>query len=246
MSTRTPGHVGDDRLLDLLHELLTPETAEATLAHLRECAECEERFRVLAAERETLRTRPRPRLVDGRVQLAGAARGRRGLLFGVLGTAAAALLALVLLPQLSRQATAPARYFLPVDEHETRARSRQLAEDGADVLAAIEAYRRHDVQRALAELLRARVPEGYRDLHSLYLASCLELSGQPVEALGLLEALNVATLPQPWRRRAEWIEYRAWHARGDEARAAELLERLAAAPDEIGELARSERARRNR
>ena len=91
----TPDHaIYESRLIDLAHDLLSPEEARETMTHVGDCAECEARFRVLVADGESLRAGAAPRLVDGRIELVKSARGRKMLLRAGVLAAALALVAI--------------------------------------------------------------------------------------------------------------------------------------------------------
>ena len=63
--TVLPHH--EDRLIDLVNGLMPDVEAQAVMAHLETCSECEVLFRSLLRERESLRTGREPVVRDGRV-----------------------------------------------------------------------------------------------------------------------------------------------------------------------------------
>jgi hypothetical protein len=226
-------HLRDDTLVDLAARLLPSEETERALEHLKSCPACEERFRILAADREWFVS------VAAGGGAVRASRGRWGFAFA---GAAAVLVAALLLWAL--QEPVPVHDpWLPIEKEQAVLRSSVGPGNGSDLLRALEAYRDRDVGEALRRLRQARVPEAYRPLCDLYLASALAVDHQDAQAAEVLLGLDVATLPQPWRRRAQWIRYVVWLRQGRGEEAAALLETLSKGDNEIGRRARQERAR---
>ena len=245
---RCIGHADEDRLIDLYFGLLPQAAAREVLAHLRACAACEGRFRVLVREREELRGSAGPRLVESAIVLPppadDAARPieRRGVI--AAGIAAAAILALLVL--LPLYLAGPGPYWLPLDREFMLLRAGPLPAELARFGAGLEAYREHDAGRAAELLESAEVPESYTRLRDLFLASALALDDRQADALPVLERLRIHRLPMPWRARALWVSYTALRDAGRIEEASSLLDDLAARDDEIGALARLERRRLER
>ena len=88
--TNEPLHINDDRLIDLVNHLLSEEEERTTLAHIESCAECEARFRLALADRETAKSTPAPSVrSDGKGVIALPRRRPRHL--GAIAVVAAAV-----------------------------------------------------------------------------------------------------------------------------------------------------------
>ncbi len=231
MSAQPTHHATDDRLIDLAHGLLDAEESSACLAHVGRCRTCEDRFRAIAGERA--------RLVAER-QPAPVASHRPWL---VAAASLAALLVLAAALRFGRDEGGPPSYWLPIEREQAVLRSDADGTAPAELARALAAYESGDAGRAARLLREARVPKAYGPLRNLYLASALELDGEPAEAAAVLERLSIDTLPEPWRTQARWVAYAAARAQGQDQRAATLLDRLARAAGPIGDLARDERER---
>ncbi len=240
MNPRPREHATDDRLIDLAHGLLEPAEAALCLAHVSGCGPCEERLRAVARERAHLVAEHAPGVA--RPAMHGAIRAG-GVAAAVV---AACLIVVALLPSASRTEPQPAAYWLPIDREEAVLRSDGDVDASQDLAQALAAYRGRDVARATELLIEARVSPSHEPVRDLYLASALALGGHFAEAAPVLDRLHVDTLPEPWRARARWIAYSVARATGDSAAAAALLERLAGAAGEVGELARRESDLRRR
>src|SRR5688572_30494292 len=109
-----PLHISDDRLVDLIHHLLSPEDEKAAMAHLEQCSDCEERLRVLLRENETARA-SRPALTaPKRVILPRGAR---------VGLVIAAAIAIVALGLFASKRGRPEPYWIPLQFDESALRS---------------------------------------------------------------------------------------------------------------------------
>jgi hypothetical protein len=234
LEAKTVNHLDDDRLMDLVHELLDVRDAEACFAHLRVCAACESRFRAQLGLRERLRATPPPR---------SASQSTRSRRWAFAAAAAAALAMAVLAPLALRERShTVADYWLPLDRGEVAVRDASPSDPTADLRAAFEAYAERDSARALDLLERAKVPESHRQLREVFRASALLLEDRPREARETLLALPLTAMPEPWRNRANWLLYIALTRTGEDARAGALLDGLSTLPGEIGDLARAESA----
>jgi hypothetical protein len=218
---------------------LPQAAAREVLGHLRECAACEGRFRVVVREREELRASGSPGLVAAAA--APPIVRRRGFVATVAGLGAAAVLVLAFV--LHGYLAGPERYWLPLDREFMLLRAGPLPAELERFGAGLTAYREHDAARAAELLGSAEVPESYTRLRDLFLASALALEGRHAEALDVLERLRVERLPMPWRARARWVAYTALRDAGRIEEASSLLDDLAARDDEVGALARDERQR---
>ncbi len=67
--TKEVTHLTEDRLIDLLAGLLARSEETSAVAHMRECELCENHFRLLGRERESLLAKPAPRFVGGELVL---------------------------------------------------------------------------------------------------------------------------------------------------------------------------------
>ncbi len=246
----TGAHLSEDRLIDLVHDLVDEATRERMLEHLSSCTLCEEHLRLLVREHESLRTRPAPRIENGRVVLPGrtvrAARARsprhRARWF-TGGLVAAAAVAVFVAVNLMRPDVSGASYWLPTPPPNA------VEAGGLEPLdEALRAYDEHDPARAAALLENARIPSDDRRteaIRRLYQASALVNAGRPGEALDVLDGADAHRLEEPWRTRAEWVRYLALREAGrrDEARAQlRRIERLHG-DREIGRRLHDERER---
>ena len=231
MSAQPTPHASDDRLIDLAHGLLDPDASSACLAHVSRCDDCEARFRAIAGERARLVAHAAPAPVARRSRI-------------LVAASIAALLLFAAVLRFGREGHAgPSPYWLPIDREQAVLRSSAEAETPGDLSRALAAYEQEDAALAVRLLTAAEVPAEYEPLRNLYLASALELDGQATAAAAVLDRLYVDTLPEPWRTQGRWVAYATARARGENDRAAALLERIAHVPGEIGELARRERDR---
>lgn len=237
-----PEHVNEDWLINLLNDLLKADEKRAGLAHLQDCPECEAHFQRLARDRERLVAAPGPRFVDGRIvfkeQRQAPVPWRRKWFGGV--SAAAAAILLFLGGAWWQARTDVLEYWLPVGQPEALLRSSPPSQQAENFLAGLEAYRARDARRALELLRNAQVEDDEASLRDLYIASALVLSESYAEADSVLRHLDVSTLPQPWRRQAQWVHYISLRKTGQSRMALKILEKLIDEPGEIGELARHE------
>ena len=233
MSARQTPHTSDDRLIDLAVGLLPVSEKAACLTHLGACALCESRFREIAGERARVEAEREPSIRARKWRWVGAA------------AAVAALALLALLPRPGRETPlGPPPYWLPADREQSVLRADRDAVASTDLARALAAYHSRDARLAASLLREAQVPESHERLRQLYLASALALAGDAEQASAVLDRLDEASFPEPWRSQVRWVGYTVACATGDAARAAERLRELRHAKGEIGELARREIERR--
>lgn len=236
MTRASPGHVSDDRLIDLAQRLLNPPESDGVLAHVRVCPECETRFREVCREAEILRLGPLP--VAGGETAARPASGRRRALWAVAAAAVAAVALLLALELRGRRPVADGLdYWLPTEYERILVRSGGQPAGDARFSQAIEAYRLRDTQRVAELLQQSSMPEAHDPL-KLVLASALVWERRYEEAKVLLDGLDIYSLPMPWRDRANWILLTALRRKGDSTRAEGILRELASRPGEFRERAR--------
>jgi hypothetical protein len=135
-------------------------------------------------------------------------------------------------------------WWIPVESQVLHSRSATAPADSS-FAAGLRAYAERDAAAAIALLEAARTQEGWEDLRRVYLASALVHASQGDTALGILQGLDVQTLPQPWRDRAQWVRFQALQATGRHAEADSLLHGLIDATGEVGAMARERRSRRD-
>jgi hypothetical protein len=156
--------------------------------------------------------------------------------------AVAAVLAFVMLfPRQTSESLA--EYWLPTDRAEALLRSDPVPDPDSRFFRALTAYRNRDAAETARLLEASSVPDGYKDLRDLFLASSLLLDGHAREAAEVLDAMDLDTLQQPERRRGQWILYIALRKLGEDQRADTILDELAGADNDIGVKARRERER---
>jgi len=247
-------HISEDRLIDLLGGLLSEQEEAASLAHLRDCELCENHFRMLVQERETLRSKPAPRVVGGEIMLPryeviqGTAsrvlHSRRVRWIGA-ATAAAAVVTIVIATQFFGPSPSDALdYWLPSPPEEIA--SDPNAGPPTQLQMALEAYRDHDPARALALMENVgpqKKIESAETIGQLYHVSALLNDNRTAEAQQILDDLHIEDLPQPWRARAVWVKYVALRKAHDDSQATRVLNELVDEPGEIGDMARKERER---
>src|SRR5688572_21314312 len=234
-------HPPESRLLDLAMGLLSADEAKATRDHIRDCAECESRLRVIGADRESVRSGPVPVLINDRIELPAPPRRPSVVVRVGLIAALFAVVALGIYTGKNRN-DGPPDYWIPVTNETTvvwRAEG-----DSNRVMDRFEAYQNQDAAAAVDEL-RALTPDPSdytaSALRDLYLASALTNAGRPTEALELMDPTEINGLPTPWRFHAEWVRYLALQRAGRDEDAKAWLEKLAAEePGESGEKARDE------
>jgi hypothetical protein len=263
-TSRRAEHLSPDQILDLAQGLLDRGEADAATAHLHECRACSDALRECATRVESIAAGPQPIVLpDGVIVLEerglSSAMGqprrfhrirslgrRRAALGAALSTAAVATL-LVFVFQNPSDTLVAEPYWIPVEARAaTRGPDIDVGPSNAtpsDFDAALEAYARQNLPRAIERLEIVRPPDDVEPLRRLYLASAYVLDGRSGQAIETLDRLDIESLPQPWRSRARWTLYLAMRDAGSGARAHRLLEELTAEEGQIGDLARQEQAR---
>lgn len=219
-------HVSEDRLIDLASGLVAEADEPVLLRHLETCPACEDRFRRTCREAELAR-------------LQKPARPVRAAWRGWVAAAAAAVLATGALALWgSRQgAPTPSEYWFPLEGEHVELRTGELTEEAQVFDQAAEAYRAKDAARVVSLLDGHDIPLA-QDPLKIALASALVKTGQPQQALAVLDELQVGTVPQPDRDRASWIKVAALLATGRGPEATSIARDLASRPGEFQERAR--------
>lgn len=235
-------HVPETRLIDLAAGLLSPAEQQDVMGHVRRCAECENRLRLIVADQESARSNPVPTLVDGKVQWARKKQRRPILVPAAI--AAAVLLAVAVGRLVTNHNASVPDYWIPITGQAVTLRTSDNRMNDA-----LRAYQARDAKTAVEEL-RAFTPSSEEPAASLlrdvYLASALVNAGRSDEGLALLEKDETTRyLPTQWRAQAEWVRYVALRRTDKNKEADETLSALAAKPGEIGDKARAELARRH-
>ena len=251
--TKESIHLCEDQLIDLLGGLLSRTEESESLAHMRGCALCENHFRMLTRERESLRAMPSPRFVGGEIVLPRydlihsrprIFRSRRANWIGAAAVAAA-VVTIALATHLFGPSPSDAEdYWLPAPNQVIV----PAPESGppTHMQMAIEAYEDHDPARALALLENVGMPHRNEEtemLRRLYQASALVNDDRPREAQQILDDLDISQMTEPWRARANWVQYLMLRKSDQISRADHVLKELLDEPGEIGEMARRERER---
>jgi anti-sigma factor RsiW len=258
--TRPPYPGGDAHLdetlgLDLAAGLLSPEEQRAVAEHARRCSPCEARLLAWTGEAERLKATDAPvRGGDGRFVLPGEARGwvsrvppasatvhafprrRLPVLLPAAGILAAAVVALVVLPRTRNPHPAESYWIPPVSEGTVSRAARPDVDP--DLAAGFNAYGDERAGEAVRLLERARAAGDLDLLRRLYLAGALYNSGEAAAAAETLRALDVETLPEPWKDEAGWLYALALTGSGHAGEGTAWFERLAGREGEIGDRAR--------
>lgn len=248
--TQTPDHIDDGRMIDLLNGLVQDDVASVLLAHLKTCADCEQRFVRLARHHETLRSRPSPYLsADGRItQRSSSSRGPRRWTLSAVGllVAAVAVLAVIVPRMLPPADSGAGVYWMPTEDDERTIRAREDVSNLRHLAEGVEAYRKHDLDRAtdaLESIEFGRLQQEFESIRRLYLASAYVNEQRYEAAIELLPEWAMVHFPMPWRQRARWVAYLANRGAGNAEAASQLLDTLVEAGGDIGKRAREERER---
>lgn len=223
----TPGrHVEEHELLDLVLGAATRPARADALRHARHCPECERRFLDLVRERELARLRPAPVWRDGNIEAPGAREEtvvppsitRRRHVVAAASAAAAFLAVLGAAWYACGRSVADAPYRPPVI-----ASSLAHREVGSELrtsfeTAVIEAYRSGNDARVI-ELFRVDPFSGARPDLVLLLAGAQAARQDVSAAAETLRALDISTLPQPWRDHARHLHYDVCRAAGRDQQA---------------------------
>jgi len=246
-ATRFSGHLTEELCDDAAAGLLSHSELKTVGNHVRACEPCETLLQRCMGEYEKRRARTQPRrapsgeLVLDALPHSEASRqdgprfpwmaDTRRLSWGAATLAAAAVLALLLLPRGNTE-----QFWLPVDSGIIQLRSVD-ATASSNLREGLLAYENHRGEEAAKTL--ARISDGpYRELALLYGASALLNSGRPGQALAALDDMNPRAVPEPWRSEANWIRFLVLDETGRNAEAQTLLKELAMAPGDVGERAR--------
>ena len=248
-------HLDEDRCLDLLNGLMSPEEKLKALAHMEGCVACESLVRARVSDWErsrseieevTRRLRPEPNLSDMRTRDVGAPAGfgagirailRRRAVRVSVGVAAAALAVITAVMLFRGPAEGPQLDLLPDISADLRFRAEEAPPSG-EFVAGMAAYSKHDFVKAIALLEKAQVPPAHTNFKVLYLGSALAWDGRYDDAIAVLRPLVAETLPEPWGAGVLWTYFVSLHRSGDHARADSLADVLAQEPDALGERAR--------
>lgn len=234
-------HITETRLIDLAAGLLSSAEQRDVMGHVRWCAECENRLRLIVADRESTRSSPAPALSDGRIQLARKNRRPAILVPAAIAAAAVVLVVAVGLLVVDHEDSVP-DYWIPITGEAVILRTVDDA-----MTDALRAYQAHDAKAAVEEL-RAFTPSSddptASTLRDVYLASALVNAGRPSEGLELLKSPTLNYLPGQWRGHAQWVRYVALRRTDKDKEADEVLDALGAEPGEMGDKARAELERR--
>jgi hypothetical protein len=238
------GHIDEAQMIDLVSEVLPRADRTDALDHLASCAGCEERFRKLVADRETIRSAGIPASASAAAQEPGEnqRRGSRAILWGAVA-AAAIVAALMLAPVWLGRDAGEFRVWIPTDRARALPRVPVSSELDGALDDALAAYESRDAARALRLLRLAEVSDDLELMRQIYLASALVLNGRGAEAVDVLDRLEVDTIPQPDRRWTQLTLYAAFRQVGRDDEADRLIGKLATEPGKVGELARDEIAR---
>lgn len=244
-------HVNEDRLVDLIANLLDDASKSAVLGHLSVCALCDEHLRLLVREHEALRTRPAPRISGGQIVLpsyetAQTVPFRRRRIRWVGAGLAVAAAAAFLLPHLFRPEVSGAdSYWLPRADREAL-ESVGSPDAVSKLQRALAAYDSHDPERALALMENIQIPAENgraKAIRQVYEASALVNTQRLNEAREVMSGVDMTSLPREWRERANWIRYLSIKGGAPDDNSRALLQRLSGSPGDIGRMAREERSR---
>ncbi|MBU1702088.1 MAG: hypothetical protein KJ970_20165 [Candidatus Eisenbacteria bacterium] len=262
------GHLREDLLLDLLHNLLPKAERDMALSHLSVCSQCESEFQEMVSRRERLRAMAKLTTnAAGEIELqtrsgsdpvkCGEAASQpvsdqisrtwKGLLsilkrprnqFGAALVVATAALLLVIWSQHEDADTASDLYWLPRSSQEMQFRSGS-GDAIHEILAdGLDAYAHRDLKSAIQHLESAQAMGHLETVRKVYLGSALAMSRRYGEAAELLNSVSSRSLPDPWGSEARWTLYIALKKSGRTSLADSLLNVLAAETGAIGDRAR--------
>jgi len=239
--------------LDIVSGALKREELVAVASHARGCRSCEDLLRQWLGETEAVAAMALPvRGEDGRFQAARASRDdlsqrvapvsgrgfrRRWVVSAVGAVAAAAALTLVILPRGHAPYVAEPYWIgLPTDGVVSRSvEGRNVDPRFLDGLAA---YELHHAARAAELLGGVQVPGDLGDLARLYLASALYNAGRFEAASDSLLAMDLETVPQPWKDQGMWLLGLSLSASGDREAARSWFQQVAAGSGKLADRAR--------
>jgi tetratricopeptide (TPR) repeat protein len=186
------GEGGDDRLVDLVLGLLTPDEEKETLEAVAANGEAESDLVELVAIRESARG-------SGASGSAAPAKrpSRRALLrrlrYSYLLAASVALFVLV---RLFSTGGGPSIAPLEVPSEANRLRGPEVR--GGDLGRGLAAYRAGEYEEAARLLAEAGAFGAADTMRLVYLGSALNQTGRYDEAIAVLEELPLETIPDPW------------------------------------------------
>jgi hypothetical protein len=230
-------HLRGDEIIDLIHDLVVDPARAQYLEHVARCRSCAELVRRRSAEMETARARASAAVRHRRPR-----RGLRPRFLWISLAAVAAAAALALFLVAPPRPSSPLEYTLPGPAVLTTLRSEN--EDLPVLEAALEDYARHRATAVIERLGPVEFHEPVESLRRIYLASALVEAGRPRRAIATLDAMDVSTLPEPWRGHAQAVLFVACRADGQAERARATLGELMQRTDSLGDLARRWHRRR--
>lgn len=206
-------HLSEAQCADLVLALLSDAEQESALAHARTCAACEERLRLHTAAHARAETAAAEHL-----QQTVVAREAKVLPLPrwVWVAAAAALVAVIALPQLLHGPQREPQRWLPNPEAGITLRE---GESDPQLASGLAAYGKRDLITARRELEAAQVTGGAETARRLYLANTLLALDEPEAALTLLQGIDLSNVPEPWQEEALWSLQTAYRQTGQEMRA---------------------------
>jgi hypothetical protein len=244
---KQPPHVGEDRCLDLVQDLLDPADRSIALDHMQECSACEQRFQVVAASHA--RALSAAAALRGRAPVTGAPlrlrpRTRPWLL------AAAGVVALLGVARFARQSPTESLVAigpsvrLPPAHLRGAIRDLQVSDADTMIAAGLRAYNRGDYTGARRRLETATISGRLETVRRIYLGSTLFELGDAADAVLLLRDLDLTRVPEPWKSETQWTLALALESCGHAAAADSILTLLSRQHNPAGERARAHRAAR--
>lgn len=243
-------HATDDRLLDLVNDLLSASDRQTVLSHLGDCPPCAERLRVFAAAHarsharaaETLATLPRAPAVHAidptPIRSAVRTWSRPWL-------AVAAGLIVMSVPLAMRISRGPSPLLpvaaapLPFPDPSILTRDADAPAMDAAVARGLAAYARGDLAGARRTLASATATGATEQVRRIYLGNSELRTGDARRAVRTLRGVNSAVVPEPWLGELQWSLAVALATSGDSAAADSVRRRLALRSDSIGARARA-------
>ncbi|MEO5989694.1 MAG: hypothetical protein ABIU54_12880 [Candidatus Eisenbacteria bacterium] len=223
--TNPTNHLSEARCADLVLLTLAPNARDEALAHARACPACEERLRLHAAVHARA-------LAQGVRRFGSGDRSSRVLALPprpwLWLTAAAALVAALMLPRLMSTPIREPQRWLPTPDAGIALRE---GETDPHFSAGLAAYARRDLLLARRELEAAKLSGGAETARQLYLGNILLALDEPESALRLLQRIDLLNVPEPWQEEALWSLQLAYRRTGQEKRADSLLRTLHSRPD---------------
>jgi hypothetical protein len=240
-------HIGADRCLDLVLGLLSADEREATLAHIRSCAACEQRFRATAADQAhaesematSLRRLPATSPIERRRPARAYMIAAAASIVAILGVARFAWT-----PSHQGKLIEVASPRLPPAQ--LRGAVREFGTSSADsvLLRGLQAYDRGDMLAA-RELLRAAQATGsWESVRRIYLAGALLELEDAAGAAAVVHEVDLRWVPEPWNSEARWTLALALARSGRRSAADSILAILSRETGPVAERARARRSER--